>query len=79
MKKYLVSVLALVLFGLCQAQMINGGKPIRTHAYSIEHAVGWYNLNNTCDLAHPNTSSTAITPNPHTGIGNARFGVPFNG
>jgi len=48
--------------------------------FSINYALGWQNLNNTCDFAHPSTSlSGSPSHAPRTGNGNARFGFPLNG
>jgi len=66
--------------------MINGGFETNdvngndNYDFSINYALGWQNLNNTCDFAHPSTSlSGSPSHAPRTGNGNARFGFPING
>ena len=83
--KHTISVLVVLLFRFSFSQMINGGfeqydpAAVDTYYYSIEYALGWHNLNNTCDFGHTNTAGVPITPTPRTGVGHARFGVPMNG
>lgn len=45
--------------------------------HSIEYAVGWHNLINTCDVVHPNYDM--ISGTPRTGVACGRFGAPQNG
>jgi hypothetical protein len=56
-------------------QMINGGfeECAVSQDFPISLANGWHELNNTPDVAHPNSG---LPTAPRTGVGNARFGSP---
>lgn len=63
--------------------MINGGfeqwdnNASDFYAHSIEYALGWHNLLNTCDVIHP--MHGMISGTPLNGDACGRFGVPSNG
>ncbi|MCH2229447.1 MAG: T9SS type A sorting domain-containing protein [Crocinitomicaceae bacterium] len=93
LQRILYSVLVIFLFQITihgQVEyMINGGfeewdndddddgNPDDFYDHSIEYAIGWHNLVNTCDVVHPNYPFVSGTP--MNGVGCGRFGAPQNG
>lgn len=87
MLRIFISSLLLVIINVTYSQnlMVNGGFETYDanandfYDFSINYALGWQNLNNTCDLAHPSTSLFGgSSHSPRTGDANARFGFPPN-
>ncbi len=54
----------------------NDGNPDDYWNYSLEYAVEWHNLVNTCDVNH--SLAPFVAGSPHSGVGFARFVAPEN-
>lgn len=87
MLRIFITSTLLVIINVTYSQnlMVNGGFETYDanandfYDFSINYALGWQNLNNTSDLAHPSTSLFGSpSHSPRTGNGNARFGFPPN-